>query len=95
MYINNDYSIFSSGNFRYSVNHIVTKLAVLPMAFEIGSAKKTPLTPKPIVGSHNVKGTTMITFRNIEKNTALFAHPNAVNVDCAENCNAIKKKPKK
>ena len=71
------------------------KLARPPIALEIGSAINTPSTPSPNIGSTIVSGTTIITFLNIEKNTALLAHPNAVNVDCPTNWNDIKKKPKK
>lgn len=54
------------------------KLARPPIALEIGSAINTPSTPSPNIGSTIVSGTTIITFLNIEKNTALLAHPNAV-----------------
>lgn len=66
------------------------------MKLETGSARKTPFVPSPpTVGSHSVSGMTMIAFRSKEKNTACFAFPSAVNVDCPANCSDIIKIPKK
>ena len=56
---------------------MVRKHASPPKAFEIGSAKNTPFTPKPTIGSNTVSGTTITTFLKIEKNTARFAYPSA------------------
>ena len=79
-----------------TVISIVTKLAVPPMKFETGSARKTPFAPRPLsFGSSRVRGMTMITFLKIEKNTACFDFPRATKVDCPENCSAIIKIPKK
>lgn len=64
-------------SFLYTVNHIVIKHANPPIAFEIGSAKNTPFTPNPIIGNNKVNGTTITTFRNKEKKTALLAYPSA------------------
>ena len=44
---------------------------------DIGSAKNTPLTPNPNIGSKIVSGTTIIAFLNSEKNTAFLAYPKA------------------
>ena len=63
------------------------------MKLETGSARKTPFVPSPpIVGSHSVSGITMIAFRSKEKNTACFAFPSAVNVDCPANCSDISRR---
>ena len=64
------------------------------MAFEIGSAINTPITPNTD-GRNTVRGITIIAFLSNEKNTALLAQPRAVKVDWPENINAMKKKPKK
>ena len=52
---------------------MVKKHAMPPIALDIGSARKTPFTLKPIIGSNNVNGTTITAFLNSEKNTARFA----------------------
>ena len=74
---------------------MVTKHASPPIALEIGSAKNTPFTPKPIIGSKIVSGNTINAFRSREKNTAFFANPSAWNTDCPANCSDIRKNPKK
>ena len=66
---------FRQADVFFSVGHtiisIVTKDAVPPTAFEIGSAKNTPFVPKfPIIGSRIVSGTTITIFRNREKKIA-------------------------
>lgn len=79
-----------------TVRSIVTKQAVPPIKLEIGSARKTPLTPSPAIrGRSNVKGMTIITLRKSEKNTAFLERPSATKVDWPENCRDIIKKPKK
>ena len=66
------------------------------MKLETGSARKTPFVPSPpTVGSHSVSGMTMIAFRSREKNTACFAFPSAVNVDCPVKLQRHLKIPKK
>lgn len=78
------------------VKSIVQKQAIPPITLEIGSARKTPMTPRPpMCGRSIVNGTTMTTFLNIEKKIAFFAFPSEVNAHCPENCRAIMKKPKK
>lgn len=42
------------------------------MTLDTGSAMKTPIAPYPSVGRKNVSGTTMITFRKMEKKIACF-----------------------
>lgn len=95
IYIETAY-LFSSLNSGKIVKSMVKKQALPPTRFEIGSAQNTPSTPSPLTfGNNIVKGTTMITFRKIEKNVALFAFPSATNTACPVNCNAIKQNPKK
>ena len=52
------------------VIRMVIKQANPPTTFEIGSARNTPDTPKPIAGKTRVNGTTIIAFRRSEKNIA-------------------------
>ena len=85
----------SAGNFRYTLKYIPRKHAVPPTRLEIASAMYTPLTPKPILGSNTVSGTTMMTLRNKEKKIALFVHLKAVKVDCPALCPAMKANAKK
>ena len=95
IYIETAY-LFSSLNSGKIVRSMVKKQAHPPIRLDIGSAQKTPSTPRfPICGRKTVRGTTMITFRKIEKNVALFDLPSATNTDCPVNCNAIKQNPKK
>ncbi len=66
------------------------------MKLEIGSARKTPVTPKPnIRGRIRVRGMTINAFRSREKNTACLERPNATAEDWPAICPAIMKKPKK
>ena len=74
---------------------MVRKLASPPTKLEMGSAMNTPFTPNPKRGSRMVSGTTMMIFRNSEKNTACFAFPRPTKVLCPVNWKAMKKKPKK
>ena len=66
------------------------------MKLEMGSARNTPVTPSPNSrGSSSVRGTTMTTFRNREKNTACLDRPSATAADCPAIWKLIMKKPKK
>ena len=48
------------------------------MKLEMGSARNTPFTPRPNRwGRSSVRGVTMITLRNREKNTACLERPSA------------------
>ena len=61
---------------------MVRKLADPPMRLEIGSARKTPSTPRPKnFGRISVRGTTMITFLKIEKKIDCLAFPSATKLD--------------
>ena len=85
-----------SFNDGHTVIIIVTKHAVPPITFETGSAQKTPDVPSPpIIGSRIVSGTTIITLRNNEKNTACLGRFRATYVDWPTNCSVIMKKPQK
>ena len=54
-----------------TVNSMVTKQAVPPMKLEIGSARKTPVVPRPAIsGRSKVSGITIITFLSREKKMA-------------------------
>ena len=80
----------------HTVRSMVTKQAVPPIKLDTGSARNTPSVPRlAMVGSHNVRGITMITLRNKEKNTACLDLPSATKVDWPANCRAIIKMPKK
>ena len=58
-------------NLRYTVRYMVEKLAAPPSRLEIGSARKTPLTPSPAkCGSRSVSGMTTMPFRKMEKKIA-------------------------
>ena len=58
-------------NLRYTVRYMVEKLAAPPSRLEIGSARKTPLTPSPAkCGRRSVSGMTTIPFRKMEKKMA-------------------------
>lgn len=58
-------------NLRYTVRYIVEKLAAPPSRLEIGSARKTPLTPSPAkCGRRSVSGMTTMPFRKMEKKIA-------------------------
>ena len=85
-----------SHNFRYTVRYMVTKQASPPTRLEIGSAKKTPITPRAgMFGSRTVSGTTMMILRKSEKKTACFDFPRETKADCPANWNDIMKKPMK
>ena len=66
-----------------------------PIRFDIGSARNTPDTPKPMRGRIMVRGVTITALRRSEKKIACFEHPSAVKVDWPVNINAINTKPKK
>ena len=69
-----------------TVKSIVVKLAVPPIKLEIGSARKTPLTPMPAKwGRIRVSGTTMMIFRKREKKMECFDIPSPTKVDCPTN----------
>ncbi len=70
---------------------MVVKEASPPMTLEMGSATNTPYTPIHR-GSSSVSGTTRITYRKMEKNTADFALPRHTKVDWAENCSDLNTK---
>ena len=56
---------------RYTVRYMVEKLAAPPSRLEIGSARKTPLTPSPAkCGRRSVSGMTTMPFRKMEKKMA-------------------------
>ena len=56
---------------RYTVRYMVEKLAAPPSRLEIGSARKTPLTPSPAkCGRRSVSGMTTMPFRKMEKKIA-------------------------
>jgi hypothetical protein len=75
---------------------MVEKHAAPPTKFEIGSARKTPSTPRfDRRGRRIVRGTTMTIFLNKEKKIACLAFPRDWNTVCPENWSAIMKKPKK
>ena len=58
-------------NLRYTVRYMVEKLAAPPSRLEIGSARKTPLTPSPAkCGRRSVSGMTTMPFRKMEKKMA-------------------------
>lgn len=58
-------------NLRYTVRYMVEKLATPPSRLEIGSARKTPLTPSPAkCGRRSVSGMTTMPFRKMEKKMA-------------------------
>ena len=58
-------------NVRYTVRYMVEKLAAPPSRLEIGSARKTPLTPSPAkCGRRSVSGMTTMPFRKMEKKMA-------------------------
>ena len=58
-------------NLRYTVRYMVEKLAAPPSRLEIGSARKTPLTPSPAkCGRRSVSGMTTMPFRKMEKKIA-------------------------
>ena len=75
---------------------MVIKQAPPPIKFEMGSAKKTPLTPRFMkLGRINVSGITINALRSSEKKTACFDFPRDTAADCPAICRAIMKKPKK
>ena len=75
---------------------MVIKQAAPPIKLEMGSARKTPMTPRPATwGRIKVSGTTMIIFRNREKKIACLAFPRDLNTLCPAIWKAIIKKPKK
>lgn len=79
-----------------TVASMVKKQAAPPIKLEIGSARKTPMVPKPnSFGRRRVKGTTIIALRSREKKMASLDFPRAIKVDCPENCRDIMKNPKK
>ena len=83
-------------SFLYTVKYMQMQLALPPIRFEIGSAQNTPITPiAGILARIRVSGITIITFLKMEKNTACFAFPSAMKVDCPANCNAMKINPRK
>lgn len=58
-------------NLRYTVRYMVEKLVAPPSRLEIGSARKTPLTPSPAkCGRRSVSGMTTMPFRKMEKKMA-------------------------
>ena len=65
------------------------------MTLETGSAKNTPITPKPTLGRISVSGTTMKALRKSEKKIAWRASPIAWNADCPADWSAMNTKPKK
>ena len=71
------------------------KQARPPNTLEMGSARKTPSTPKPQEGRRIVSGTTMMALRSREKKMACLALPRAWKVLCPTNWKDIKAKPKK
>ena len=78
------------------VQSMVIKQAPPPMKLEMGSAKKTPLTPKEkSLGKIKVKGMTINALRSREKKIACLERPRPTAAVCPDICNAIIKKPKK
>lgn len=66
------YSDYSLPSFRYNTKYMVIKQAIPPIALEMGSARKTPSTPNPNLGSKSVSGVTITAFRSNEKKIACF-----------------------
>ena len=100
MHIHDHYSFFRHAFFLESAGHIihsiVTKQAMPPIKFEIGSAKNTPFTPRLAMwGRMRVSGTTITAFLSREKKIACLAFPRPVKTVCPENCRDIKQNPKK
>ena len=76
-------------NFLYRVKYIVTKHASPPMALDMGSARNTPSTPAPSLGSNMVRGATITALRSREKKIAWREYPRAVKADCMEEVDAM------
>ena len=75
---------------------MVIKQAPPPIKLEMGSAKKTPLTPREkSLGSSKVRGMTINALRSKEKKMACLDLPNPTAAVCPDICSAIIKKPKK
>ena len=78
------------------VKIMVIKHAPPPKKLEMGSARKTPVTPQwNRCGKNSVSGMTMKTFRKSEKKMACFERPSPTAAVWPANCKAIMKKPKK